>query len=78
MKTAEIEKNILDHIIITDIITQESNKLVSEEFAERLKQPKSATKNDIVDFVKEVDFDEKLKKKKNEKVTSNKTKLVEG
>ena len=48
--------------------------MVSEEFAERLKQPKSATKNDIVDFVKEVDFDEKLKKK----VTSNKTKLVEG
>ena len=36
---------------------------MSEEFAERLKQPKSATKNDIVDFVKEVDFDEKLKKK---------------
>ena len=51
---------------------------MSEEFAERLKQPKSATKNDIVDFVKEVDFDEKIKKKKNEKVTSNKTKLVEG
>ena len=50
---------------------------MSEEFAERLRQPKSATKNDIVDFVKEVDFDEKLKKK-NEKVTSNKTKLVEG
>ena len=28
----------------------------------RLKQGKLATKNEIADFVKEVDFDEKLKK----------------
>ena len=48
---------------------------MSEEFAERLRPPKSATKNDIVDFVKEVDFDEKLKKKKMKKLLQTKQNL---
>ena len=32
--------------------TKEFNDLTKENFAERLKQTKSATKSDIVDFVK--------------------------
>ena len=37
---------------------------------ERLKQPKFATKNDIADFVKKTDFNEKLTNV-NRKLTSN-------
>ena len=45
-----------------------------EYFAERLKQTKLTTKDDITDFVKETYFDEKLRNI-NAKATSNKTKL---
>ena len=45
-------------------------------FDETLKQVKSATKDDIDDFVKRTYFDKKLKSI-NKKVTSNKTKRLE-
>ena len=45
-------------------------------FDETLKQAKSATKDDIDDFVKRTYFDKKLKSI-NKKVTSNKTKRLE-
>ena len=50
---------------------------MTKTFAARLAQAKLATKADIADFVKKTDFDEKLKKN-NKKVTSNRTKHVEG
>ena len=40
----------------------EFNKLTAAYFSARLGQAKLATKPDIVDFVKETDFEEKLKK----------------
>ena len=36
------------------------NKLTADTFAERLAQAKLATKNDIANFVKKTDFDDKL------------------
>ena len=48
--------------------------LTVEYFAERLKQTKLTTKDDITDFVKETYFDEKLRNI-NTKATSNKAKL---
>ena len=59
------------------ITTQEFNKLTAYHFAVRLKQTNLATKSDIDDFVERTDFDDKLKNQ-NKKVTSNKTKHVEG
>ena len=44
-------------------ITQEFNKLTSENFALRLSQANLASKNDIAVSVKKTDFDDKLKKK---------------
>ena len=44
--------------------------LTSENFTARLKQIKLVNKNDIANFVKKTDFDEKLKT-----VTSNKNEL---
>ena len=54
----EIEKKIPDHdkYISTK---PEFNKLM-ENFATRLKEVKIANKDDIADFVKEIDFDENL------------------
>ena len=40
---------------------QEFNKLTADNFATRLAQAKLTTKADIADFVKEADFDNKLK-----------------
>ena len=57
------------------IATQEFNKLTSENFAARLAQANFSSKNDIAASVKRTDFDDKLKTLNN-KVTSNKTKLV--
>ena len=51
---------------------QEFNKLASENFTERLKQANLASKNDIANFVKKTDFDNKLTN-----VTSNKNELNE-
>ena len=67
----EVENKILNHDIY--ITTQEFTKLTSENFAARLKQVNLATKNQIADFVKQKDFDNKLKNI-NKKLTSNKTK----
>ena len=50
---------------------------MTENFEERLKQAKLRTKNEFVDFEENIYFDEKLKNI-NKKVTSNKTKHVEG
>ena len=48
------------------------DNFTSDNFAARLKQANLASKNDITDFVKKTDFDDKLKNL-NKKVTSNKT-----
>ena len=58
--------------------TLEFNNLTAEHFAARLVQANLVSKNDIANFVKKTDFDDKLKYL-NKKITSNKTKhtLVE-
>ena len=68
-KIREVENKIPNHDVY--IITQ---KLTSRNFAARLKQTNLARKNDDADFVKQTDFDDKLKNIN--KVTSNKTKHV--
>ena len=57
------------------IITQEFNKLTADNFALRLSNANLATKTDIAYFVKETDFNDKLKKL-NKKITLNKIKHV--
>ena len=61
-----------------DITTQEFNELTSENFASRLAQVNLPGKNDIANFVKETEFDDKLKNL-NKNITSIKAKhlLVE-
>ena len=54
------------------ITTQEFNKLTAENFTTRLKQANLASNNDIANFVKKTDFDNKLKY-----VISNKNQLNE-
>ena len=41
---------------------QELNKLTSENFSARLTQANVANKKDMANFVKETDFDKKIKK----------------
>ena len=65
----EIQKKIPVHYKY--ITATEYNKLTKESFAGRLKQANLSSKNDIADFVKKTDFDEKLRQINN-KVTSNK------
>ena len=72
-KLADIEKKTLDHGHGKYITKQEFNNMMADNFAARLAQAK--TKDDIADFVKQTDFDNKLKSI-NKKVTSNKTKHV--
>ena len=55
-----------------NILLQEFNKLTSENITAKLKQANLASKNDIANIVKKIDFDEKLKI-----VTSNKNELNE-
>ena len=55
--------------------SQEFNKLTSENFTARVKQANLVSKSDIANFVKNTDFDDKLKNL-NKKITSNKTKHV--
>ena len=43
------------------ITTQEFNKLTADNFAARLRQLNLASENDIADFVKQANFDQKLK-----------------
>ena len=70
---SEIENKITtDHDHDKDNITQELNKLTSENFTARLKQANLASKSDIANFVKNRNFDNKLKD-----VTSNKNELNE-
>ena len=52
-------------------VTKEFNKFVKQNVAEKLNQPNLSSKTDIADFLKTIDFVEKLIKN-NEKVTSNK------
>ena len=54
------------------IATQEFNKLTSEHVTARLKQANLASKCDIANFVRQTDFDDKLKD-----ITSNKNELNE-
>ena len=60
------------------IPTQEFNKLASENFASRLAQVNLTSKNDIANFAKKTDFDDKPKYLY-KKITSSQTKhlLVE-
>ena len=50
------------------INSPEFNKLTAEYFAARLSKTNLASKNDITDFIKETNFDDKLKN-----ITSSKT-----
>ena len=62
-----MKKTITDHNHDRYITTPEFNKLTSGHFAARLKQASLASKINIANFVKKIDFDNKLKD-----VTSNK------
>ena len=66
-------ENKIDHSKY--ITTPVFNKLTAENFNARLAQANLASKNDIANFVKNTDFDDKLKFL-NKKITSNKTKHV--
>ena len=67
----KIENKITaDHNHDKYITTQEFNEVTSENFTARLEQANLASKNDIVNFVKKIDFDD------TSNVTSNKTKHV--
>ena len=60
------------------ITTQEFNRLSADNFIARLKQGNLASKNDIANFIKKADFDNKLLSL-NKSINLNKTKhaLVE-
>ena len=73
----KLKKRITDYVH-DKYITTPKLKLTAEGFAARLAQGILASKNDIINFVNDTDFDDKLKNL-NKKVTSNKEKhlLVE-
>ena len=72
-KASEIENKIAtDHDHDKYITTQEFNRLISENYTTRLKQANLTRNNDVANFVKKCDFNEKLKT-----VTSNKNELNE-
>ena len=60
-KIDEIENKILGHNLDKYITPQKSNNFTPDNFAARLARLNLATKNNIADFVKEADFDYKLK-----------------
>ena len=60
-KISEIEKKLIDHDHDEYITTPEFDKLTAEDFAARLAQANSATKNNIASSVKKTNFDDKLK-----------------
>ena len=60
-KLKKKKMKMLDHVHDKYITTQEFNKLTVENFAARLKQANLASKNDIADFIKQTDFDKKLR-----------------
>ena len=74
-KLNEIEKKVTDHDQDKYITTPEFNKLTAENFDARLAQANLASKRDIANFIKKIDFDDKLKNL-NKKIISNKTKHV--
>ena len=57
-----VENKMHDHSKY--ITTPEFNQSTAVSFTARLRQANSATKGDIADFVKNADFDDKLKKVK--------------
>ena len=70
-KINEIENKITaNHAHDKYITTQECNKLNAENFTASLAEANLGSKNDIANFVKETDFDNKLNNL-NENVTSN-------
>ena len=69
-KIIKIEKKNTDHNHDKYITTSEFNKFTVESFVARLKQANLASKSDIANFVKKIDFDNKLKN-----ATSNITEL---
>ena len=72
-KISEIENKITtNHDHDKHITTRELNKLTAENFSSRLAQANLASKSDIANFVKNTDFDDKLKT-----VISNKNELNE-
>ena len=75
-KINKIENEITtDHDHNKYITTQENKKLTSENFAVNFAQANLESKNNIANFIKNTDFDDKLKNV-NKKVISNKTKHV--
>ena len=74
-KINEIENKTNDHDHAKYITTQEFHKLTAGNFTARLAQTNLASKDDIANFVKKTDFDDKLKTL-NKNVTSNKTNHV--
>ena len=50
-KIGEIEKKILDHNHDKYIATQEFNKMMTDNFAARVKQANLASEKDISDFI---------------------------
>ena len=74
-KIKKIEKIVTDHDHDKYITTPEFNKLTAEAFAARIAQAYLASKSDIANFVKKIDFDVKLKDL-NKKNNSKKTKHV--
>ena len=74
-KMGEIENKINAHDYAKYLTSQEFDKLTADTFTTRLKEENSASKNDIANFVKKRDFDEKLLCFK-KRINSNKTKHV--
>ena len=74
-KVIRLKIKLLITIMINIQKLENLNKLTWENFTARLKEANLAIKNYISDFVKETDFDDKLKNL-NKKVASNKTKYV--
>ena len=59
-KISEIENKKNDHDHAKYITTQVFNKLTADTFTARLKQTNLASKNDIANLVKKIDFNNKL------------------
>ena len=74
-KINEIENETNDHNHTKYITAPEFYKSTTGNFASKLARENLASKNDIANFVKKTDFDNKLKNL-NKKVASNKTKHV--
>ena len=75
-KIAKLKKKNANHDHDKYLTKQDFNNLRPENFAARLKQASLASKSNIADFVKQANFDEKLKNL-NKKFTLNKARHVE-